>query len=77
MDCLFVFLAVCFPQAPTVFYPIGMKLGMDTPWDPGIDTGVFAFLCVSEHFESIETLFFSKLFVSAKHETGAREVSKM
>ena len=41
-----------------------MKLGMDTPWDPGSDIGVgkvalnlccFAFLCVSEQLESIET----------------------
>ena len=26
----------------------------------------FAFLCVSEHFESIETYFFLNIFVSAK-----------
>ena len=31
----------------------------------------FAFLCVSEHFESIETHFFSKIFVSAKRKTRA------
>ena len=37
-----------------------------------------AFLCVSEHFESIEThFFFPKIFVSAKRETRASEASEM
>ena len=38
----------------------------------------FAFLCVSEHFESIEIhFFFSKIFVSAKRKTRASEASQM
>ena len=37
----------------------------------------YAFLCVSEHFELIEThFFFSKIFVSAKRETRASEASE-
>ena len=36
----------------------------------------FAFLCVSEHFESIEThFFFSKIFMSAKRKARASEAS--
>ena len=36
----------------------------------------FAFLCVLEHFKSVETyLFFSKIFVSVKLET--RESAKL
>ena len=38
----------------------------------------FAFLRVSEHFESIEThFFFSKIFVSAKREMRASKASEM
>ena len=74
------------------FGPIGMKLGMDTPRDPGNDMGqvrfsfaacalryersaqrvkekksyFFAFLCVLEHFESIQTGFFSKIYRASK-----------
>ena len=33
---------------------------------------IFAFLCVSEHFELIETHFFWKIFVSVKHVSGQR-----
>ena len=36
-----------------------------------------AFLSVSEHFKSIETHFFSKIFVSAKRKMRASETSKM
>ena len=38
----------------------------------------FAFLCISEHFESIEThFFFRKFFVSAKRKTCSSEASKV
>ena len=34
--CLSVCLSVCvYPFSAHCFSPIGMKLGMDTPWDPG------------------------------------------
>ena len=37
---------------------------------------IFAFLCISEHFKSIGTYFFSKIFVSAKRkmQAGARAI---
>ena len=34
--CLFVCL---YPSSTHSFSPIGMKLGMDTPWDPAGDMG--------------------------------------
>ena len=34
--CLFV---CVHPSSAHSFSPIGMKLGMDTPWDPGSDMG--------------------------------------
>ena len=34
--CLFVCL---YPSSAQSFSPIGMKLGMDTPWDPAGDMG--------------------------------------
>ena len=34
--CLFVCL---YPSSAHSFSPIGMKLGMDTPWDPAGDMG--------------------------------------
>ena len=64
---LCVCLSVCmYPSSAHSFGPMGMKLGMDNPWDPGkAPSGqkvkkifFFAFLCVSEHFQSIETNFF-------------------
>ena len=37
---LFVCVTVCMsPSSAHSFGPIGMKLGMDTPWDPGRDMG--------------------------------------
>ena len=37
---LSVCLCVCmYPSSAHSFGPIGMKLGMDTPWDPGSDMG--------------------------------------
>ena len=73
---------VCmYPYCAHSLGPIGMNLGMDTPWrwhgigkvalhlshyEVHIASNeltffvVVAFLCVSEHFESIETLFFLK-----------------
>ena len=37
---LSVCLSVCmYPSIAHSFGPIGMKLGMDTPWDPGNDMG--------------------------------------
>ena len=37
-DNLFVCLSVCvYLSSPYSFGPINMKLGMNTPWDPGSD----------------------------------------
>ena len=36
--CLSVCLFVClYPSSAHSFGPIGVKFGMDTPWDPGSD----------------------------------------
>ena len=38
-----VCVCVCmYPSSAHSFGPIGMKLGMDTPWDPGSDMGQVA-----------------------------------
>ena len=83
-----------YPSSAHSFGPIGMKLGIDTPWDPGSGMGqerlhfsasfglcakhellhrgmiffFFAFLCISEHFKSIETLLllFLLIFMTTK-----------
>ena len=41
--CMYVCMYVCmYPSSADSFGPIGMKLGMDTPWDPGSVIGQVA-----------------------------------